>query len=848
MSNADNLYRDEAQERARLLSDVRYDVHLDLTQPSEATFASTVTARFACRTPGAATFIDLDAAGVREASLNGVAIDPSTFTGVRLPLQDLAADNELVVVADCRYQHTGVGLHRFTDPVDEQVYLYTQFEPFDAHRVFACFDQPDLKAPFTLSVDAPAHWVVVSNGPVRRRPERDEGGRWLFATTEPVSTYITALVAGPFHEVRKPFGDIDLGVYCRRSLAEHLDSEEIFQITQQGFDFFAAAFAYPYPFGTGHNGIRKYDQMFVPEFNAGAMENAACVTFSESYVFRSKVTEANRRRRAETILHEMAHMWFGDLVTMRWWDDLWLNESFATYMAYRALVSATRFTDAWSDFAADLKAWAYNQDQLPSTHPIVADMVDTDSVRTNFDGITYAKGASVLRQLVAWVGEESFLRGLRAYFRRHEYGNAELSDFLTALEEASGRDLRDWSQQWLQTAGVTTLRPQVAVDGDRYASVAVLQEAPPGYPTLRDHRVGLGLYDLSSDGLRRRRSVELDIGGASTRVTALDGEPVADLLLVNDGDLAYAKVRLDERSVETLMTSLGRLTDPLARALCWGGAWDMTRDAELAARRWVQLVAEHADAESDVGILTNLLHRAEAAIDRYGDPDNRVPARTLLAQRARKALDGAAPGSDEQLVWARAFATAAQTPEQLGEVAGLLDGSVSVAGLAIDTDLRWHLLTALAAAGEVSEDEIAAELRRDPTDLGARRAAAARAARPSVDAKQEAWRALLEDRRLPLATMRAIVAGFAQPGQEELLAMFAERYPDALTDIWAQRSPEEALLLTGGLFPVPVSTDSIAVADRALALAGLPAPGKRIVSESRDATQRALRARAVDHD
>jgi aminopeptidase N len=848
VSNGDNLYRDEARERARLLSDVRYDVRLDLTQPASPTFSSTTTVRFSCAQPGASTFIDLDAEAVRAASLNGAAIDPATFTGVRLQLDGLAADNELVVTAECRYQHTGVGLHRFTDPVDEQVYLYTQFEPFDAHRVFACFDQPDLKAPFTLAVDAPPGWVVVSNGAVAAQPPDGQGGRWSFATTEAMSTYITALVAGPYHQVRQQFGDIDMGVYCRTSLAEHLDAEEIFEITRQGFEFFTQDFAFPYPFGRSQDGRRKYDQLFVPEFNAGAMENAACVTFSESYVFRSKVTEANRRRRAETILHEMAHMWFGDLVTMRWWDDLWLNESFATYMAYRALVSATRFTDAWSDFAADLKAWAYNQDQLPSTHPIVADMVDTDAVRTNFDGITYAKGASVLRQLVAWVGEEAFMRGLRGYFQRHQYGNAELRDFLAALEDSSGRDLREWSQQWLQTAGVTTLRPQVEVDGDHYRTVEIRQEAPDEHPTMRDHRAALGLYDLSGEGLQRRRAVELDVTGASTRVDALDGERVADLLLLNDGDLAYAKVRLDQRSVDTLMTSLGRLTDPLARALCWGAAWDMTRDAELAARRWVQLVAEHADGEGDVGILTNLLQRAEAAIDRYGAPDNRAHARTLLAQRARKALDGAVPGSDEQLVWARAFASAAQTPEQRAEVRALLDGSSSVEGLAIDTDLRWHLLTALAAMGDASTDDIDAELRRDPTDLGARRAAAARAAQPLREAKEAAWTALLEDRTLPLATMRATVAGFSQPGQSELLAEYAQRYTDVLPDIWAQRSPEEALLLTGGLFPVPISEQSVAVADRALELAAVPSPGRRIVAESRDATLRALRARAVDVD
>ncbi|MDP9405893.1 MAG: aminopeptidase N, partial [Actinomycetota bacterium] len=711
VSPADNLTRAEAAARSRLLSDVAYDVTLDLTGGAE-TFRSETVASFACAQPGSDGFIDLDAAAVREAQLNGEALAADAFDGTRLRLPGLQARNELRVVADCRYSHTGVGLHRFVDPVDGEAYCYTQFEPFDAHRVFACFDQPDLKAPFTLAVEAPAGWVVVSNGAVAERPADGAAGRWRFAPTLPLSTYVTAVVAGPYTGVDDRHGDIALGVYCRRSLRSHLDPGEILALTKQGFDFFADVFAYPYPFG-------KYDQVFVPEFNAGAMENAGCVTFSESYVFRSKVTEANRRRRGETILHEMAHMWFGDLVTMRWWDDLWLNESFATYMAYLALVRATRFTDAWSDFAADLKAWAYGQDQLPSTHPVVADMFDTDAVRTNFDGITYAKGASVLRQLVAWVGDDAFVAGLRDYFRRHEYANAELTDFLDALEGASGRDLRAWSAQWLQTAGVTTLRPVVEVDEARcYTTVAVAQEAPAEHPTLRAHRVALGLYDLRDDALVLRRRVELDAEGADTPVAALIGDAAADLLLVNDGDLAYAKVRLDPRSVDTLLRALGRLRDPLARALCWGAAWDMTRDAELPARGWLRLVVEHADAEDDVGVLANLLRRAEAAVERYGDPANRGAARTLLAERAATGLAAAASGSDEQLVWARTFASVAHTHEQLNRVAALLDGWETVDGLKIDADLRWHLLVALAAAGVADERAVAAELQRDPTDMG----------------------------------------------------------------------------------------------------------------------------------
>ena len=836
---SDNLTRREAFDRSDMLGNVTYDVTLDLTGDGD-TFVSETVVSFRCDRPGADTFIDIDAAAVRSATLNGRTLDADAFTGLRLRLDGLEAANELRVTADCRYQHTGVGLHRFVDPVDDQVYLYTQFEAFEAHRVYACFDQPDLKAPFTLGVAAPAGWVVVSNGSAEQRPAEGEAGTWTFATTPPMSTYITAIVAGPYQSVHDRHGDIDLGLYCRASLMEFLDPDEMFEITKQGFDYFTNEFDYAYPFG-------KYDQLFVPEFNAGAMENAGCVTFSESYVFRSKVTEASRRRRAETILHEMAHMWFGDLVTMRWWDDLWLNESFATYSAYRALVAATRFTDAWSDFASDLKAWAYNQDQLPSTHPIVADIVDTDAVRNNFDGITYAKGASVLRQLAAWVGDEAFVKGLRGYFQRHEFANAELRDFLEALEESSGRPLGPWAQEWLQTSGVATVRPDSRIADDTYAEIAVVQEVPEDHAVHRAHRIGVGLYDLSDDGVTLRRHVELDIEGASTEVPDLVGETVADVLLVNDRDLAYAKTRLDQRSVDTLGEHMGRLSDPLARALCWGALWDMTRDAELPARRYVRLVADQAQSESDIGVLGILLARAHSAIERFGAAGNRAALRTFVAERAAAALQTAEPGSDHQLVWARTLAGNAESTEQLQRVRRILDGEEVVEGLAVDTDLRWYLVAVLAGKDAIGEDVIAAEVERDPTDQGRRRGGAARSARPDAAAKETAWDAVLHDDRMPLATKRAVVGGFAQYGQADVLRPFAEQYADVLPTIWNGRTPEESLLLTEALYPsVLVDPATLEIADRALARTDLPEPGRRLVIEGRDSTVRALRARAAD--
>ena len=833
----DNLSRDEAEHRASYLSRVSYEVSLDLTT-GEETFTSDTTVTFSANLVGQPTFLDLDAVTVREVLLNGKPLDITAYEPERsrLPVRGLLANNVLRVVADCAYQHTGVGLHRFVDPVDGKVYLHTQFEPFDAHRVFACFDQPDLKGAFTVHVRAPEDWVVVSNGRVAER----QAGQWRFEPTPPISPYLVAVVAGPYHAVTDTHGPLPLGLYCRESLASYLDVDELLTLTRQGLDFFTEEFDYPYPF-------TKYDQLFVPEFNFGAMENPGCVTFNEHMVYRSRVTEAAREGRASTLLHEMAHMWFGDLVTMRWWDDLWLNESFATYMASHGLSQATRFTNSWVRFAAGTKAAAANSDQLPSTHPISADIVDTDAVRLHFDGITYAKGASVLKQLVAWVGADAFREGVRTYFWRYEWRNATLADFLDVLEETSGRDLGAWSKEWLETAGINTLRVESSEADGRYTSMEVAQAGQPGHDTLRSHRVAVGLYYLADGALARRRRVELDVGGERTAVVELVGEAVADLVLPNDDDLSYAKVRLDPRSLATLDGSLSSLDDPLARNLCWASTWDMVRDAELATRRWVGLVVAHAPGEADDATLSRLVTQAASAADIFGDPANRPAARAALAAMARSGLDSAEPGSDRQLIWARLLVSVTDGPDWEAFARGLLDGTVEVAGLEVDTDLRWHVVAALAAAG-ADQDAVTvrAELDRDPTDIGERRAAAALASRPLAEAKQEAWQRLTGE-ELPLALLRAVAGGFRQHHQEPLLAPYVEPYLAALPGWWEERRPEEALALAGGLFPgTVVDSSTVAAVAAVLTEGSSPGPVRRILLEGRDGLERALRARAAD--
>ncbi|MFC0434628.1 aminopeptidase N [Kutzneria buriramensis] len=845
---APNLTRDQAQQRAALLEVQSYDIALDLTGDGP-TFGSTTTVRFRSRTAGASTWIDLVAGEVQSAVLNGVELDVSSYRdedGVVLP--ELAEQNELVVRAQCLYTNTGEGLHRFVDPVDKGVYLYTQFETADAKRMFTCFDQPDLKAVYDVTVTAPKDWKVMSNAPSASVEEIDpETSRHVFETTKTLSTYLVALVAGPYAEWRDEYtddeGSIPLGLYCRASLAEHMDHERLFTQTKQGFDFFHRAFGVRYPFG-------KYDQAFVPEFNAGAMENAGLVTFLEDFVFRSRVTRYMYERRCETVLHEMAHMWFGDLVTMRWWDDLWLNESFATWASVLSQAEATEYTHAWTTFANIEKSWAYRQDQLPSTHPVAADIPDLQAVEVNFDGITYAKGASVLKQLVAYVGLDNFLAGLRVYFAKHAWGNATLSDLLAALEEASGRDLSWWSAQWLETTGLNLLRPKFTVDADgRFAEFAVLQGgARPGAGELRTHRLAIGVYDddPTTGKLVRTHRVELDVTGERTEVPELVGVPRGKLVLVNDDDLTYCTMRLDNDSLATLVDRISDITEPLPRTLCWSAAWEMTREAELKARDFVTLVLGGIRSETEVGVVQRLMLQAQTAISSYADPAWAPEGWRRFTDTVLELARAAEPGSDHQLAFVNSLAGSALTDDVVAVLKGWLDGTDTLPGLVVDTDLRWRLLQALTAHGAAGDVEVRAELELDPTAAGQRHAERARALVPTEANKAEAWRRAVHDDELPNAVNEAIIYGFSHPSQKELLAPYAERYFADVADVWRRRSSERAQPTVTGLFPSwAVAESTVRASDEWLAEERPPAL-RRLVSEGRAGIVRALAAREFD--
>jgi aminopeptidase N len=815
-----NLSRDEAAERAALLRVESYEVRLDLTAAPAATrFGTGTRVVFECRRDGADTFVEHEVPAWESAVLDGVPLDLGAVAGNRLPLRGLSAGrHELEVRAVADYSVTGEGLHRAVDPADGEVYLYQQSFLDDAQRTFACFDQPDLKARITLTVQAPADWVVGGN----TRPTRD-GTSWSFAPTEPISTYLFTLAAGRYHVERSRHGGIEIGLWCRRSMRDYLDPDDLFTATRQSFDLQQELFGRPYPFGD------SYDQVFVPGFNAGAMENAGMVTFTDDFLFRSKVTLDRRRLRATVVAHEMAHMWFGDLVTMRWWDDLWLNESFAELLGTLTVDEATGLPGSWAAFTVSRKTWGYAADQLPTTHPVTTDVADTQSALLNFDGISYAKGASVLRQLMAYVGRDAFFAGVRAYLDRHAWGNTTLADLLVALEESSGRELQAWADAWLRTTGVSTLRP--VWDGD---ALAVEQESP----TPRIARIGVGRWDLVDGVLRRRDLTEVDVGAGTTPV-ALPG-PRPSLLLLNDGDLAFVKIRFDERSAQTLVRHLHTIDDDLSRALCWAALWDSTRDAELPAWAYVEAVLAGAAVEDDPEQVQTLLTQATTAATRYLPAGSRPEFRRRLADAWWASAEAAKPGSDLQLVYVKAFLGVAADDR----VDGLLADRIPT-GLVVDTELRWLVLRRLAALGRVDVDRLDAELHEDATAAGERQHAAALAARPLAAAKEQAFAVLTEQAELTNDLARAVATGFWQHGQEELLRPWAVRYFAALPGIWVSRGPAVAQQITNLLYPQLDEPGTLSLTDEFLTDPDRPPGCRRIVLERRDDTARALRAMAA---
>ena len=840
-----NLTRDEAFERSEHLKVSRYVVSIDTTSGAE-TFMVSSAIHFTCDQVGYSTFIDSVGKRVISAALNGKPLDVSNYDGVTIWLNELELENVLTLEVENFYAKSGEGLQKSIDPVDQEVYLYSQAATAYARMIFPCFDQPDLKASLELSVIAQSNWEVLSNSPVDQKLDLQDGkSEWRFRPTPPISSYIYALIAGPYFKVTDEYVGtkvVPLGIYIRKTLAQFLDAENIFEATKNGFAYFENVFGLAYPF-------EKYDQIAVVDYNWGAMENPGAVTFREDrFVFRSKVTDREYSWRTSTILHEMAHMWFGDLVTMKWWDDVWLNESFAEWVSYHALHESTRFDNSWVAFNSDIKNWGYRADQLTSTHPVVTFAKDLDTANSNFDGISYAKGASVLKQLFAFIGEEKFIAAIQSYFKKYAWQNTTLQDLLTELEISSGISLKEWAKSWLQTAGVNTLRPNIVVEDGNYSLVSVVQEVPiipEGSSELRPHKLGIGLYDLENGKLKLRSSISATVTGERTYIPELSGEKVADLLLLNDGDLTFAKIRFDPRSIELLKKHLGSIENPLARTLSWSALWDMTRDAELPARDFVTASLAALESERDSDVISIVLRQIAIAIENYAHPSHRDALRFETAEVFERILNSSEPGSDCQLLFARAFAEHIVTDVQARRVREFLNSGL--AGLTVDSNLRWAFARALTEQGHFTKTELDAELANDPTLDGQIEYATCLAAFPTDSAKSQTWNEILSN-DLTIAFREAKVLGFHRSSQRHLSEKYVDKYFAQLREFWDRNTYDVGDSFATGMFPRFLNNKLTLDKTEAWLADNLDAPSGlvRDVSEARDALIRDIAAQECD--
>lgn len=857
-----NLTRVEASKRFDAIHmPIHYSVSLDLGKGGRD-FLSRTTITFDAQ-QGSDSFLDLIAREVIGVKLNGESLDPKeVYADSRIMLANLAEHNTVEVEAFCEYSHTGEGLHRSVDPSDNNVYLYSQFEVPDVRRVYAVFDQPDLKAVFDFTVDAPESWIVTSNMPVATEVALDrqteegtlENGviegmkRWTFESTPTMSSYLTAVCAGPYAQWHTEYNNEDgrvvpMAMYCRQALKDAFakDVDYLFDITKKGFAFYAQTWGVPYPYA-------KYDQIYVPEYNAGAMENIGMVTIRDQYVFESKVTDAYAERRVVTVLHELAHMWFGDYVTMKWWNDLWLNESFAEFTSTLATAEATDWKDAWATFNSGEKSWALNQDQLPTTHPIVAPINDLNDTSVNFDGITYAKGASVLKQLVAYVGREQFFEGIHHYLDKHAYSNATLNDLLRELELTSGRDLKAWSAQWLEQSGINTITTEVSERNDGTIERLVLrQSAASEHPVLRAHRLVVGFYnvDEATDTIVRTDRFELDVDGEVTQVVEAEGKQRPAFILVNDEDLTYTKLRFDAQSLEFAADNLYRFSNALTRSIIWLSLWDMTRDAQFPAERFIDVSLQALATEHESTTFRCALGQINTAASYFVAPKRQAQVTKHVAHELWKLAQQAEAGSDEQFQLVQAYLHYGEQGDEefLNVVRGLLEGSVALVGLSIDNNLRWSLIRALASVNDMTNEQIDAELAKRDTTENREFAYDAKAARATVEAKDWAWDQAIHNLELTNMQMGAVEAGFALSAKGELAERFVERYFEEAAWIWKNRTFHMAESLLEGLYPSHANvTRLVDCGERWLTEnAEVDAALRRIVLGNVDSSRRALK-------
>ncbi|MDR2748911.1 MAG: aminopeptidase N [Bifidobacteriaceae bacterium] len=847
-----NLLYAQAEERSRVISNPRYEIALDLSL-AENCFSSVTQIRFNA-VKGTTTFVDFICNEIYSIVFNGEELDPKIhYKNNKITLQDLEEKNYLVVRANCPYSNTGEGLHRFVDPADGEAYLTSQFEVADSCRVFACFEQPDLKGTFRFTITAPSYWEMLSNMPTPEPVEAnfksykdDECSIWQFRPTGKLSTYVTAIVAGPFAKwrdylINNDGRTIPLGVYCRKSLAQYMDAENIFSITKKGFEFFAEAYNFPYPF-------EKYDQIFCPEFNAGAMENAGCVTLRDDFVFRSQVLESQKARRDETILHELAHMWFGDLVTMKWWNDLWLNESFANFMSYYCCLNATHWTDAWVSYVMIEESWGMNQDQQSTTHPIVSDIKDLDDIRVNFDGITYAKGGAVLRQLVAYVGLKEFFNGVHSYLTKHSYSNATLSDLVAEIEDKSGKNLRSWSLSWLERAGVNTIKPTIGISGKKITKFVLRQTATKQHPTLRPHRLRLGFYNSIDGKLVRTQYIDVDIDGPSTHIYEVDGMLMPDLLVINDDDLTYSKIRFDKKSFSTIKSKLKTVEDPMARAIIITTLWDMVKDSELSASQFIDIVLPVIEIETSHSILSVTLAFIGKAIDFYVKRDLKEKYDECFTAFLFECLQKAEEGTSKQLNLISNYAARANSKKDGENLKDIISGKLKIPGLEIDQDLRWKLVIGQIRTGVAKRADIENELETDKTAKGELLATFAESAIPSEKHKDDIFDQILNRTDLSNYALEYKISGFLDVPEASVLEKYVDKYYKSISNIWEKRDFTTASTIVTGLYPSILANEKLLEKGKDWLRNNFNKPDalKRLVKENIDATARAVKVQKIN--
>ncbi|MBI4040690.1 MAG: aminopeptidase N [Deltaproteobacteria bacterium] len=815
--SSDELVRDNqqglslsySQERAKIVSKVHYQLYFSLDKTS-ASFFGISKIRFDLSKQKSIT-LDFEKGTVLSLTINGKTVLPTkTHYFIMLERKFLrVGSNEVVVEFRHDYSKNGVGFYRFCDPQDGLIYLYSDFEPYDANLMFPCFDQPDLKATFMLTVDAPLEWEVISTMKESTVGlTSDHSRRWTFPKTPMMSTYIFSLHAGPYHVWEDAYKKIPLRLLARKSFASYVDADFWFLITKQGLRFFSDYFHYDYPF-------YKYDQLIVPDFNSGAMENIAAVTFNEAYIPRGAWTRDEKERLAEVILHEMAHMWFGDLVTMKWWDDLWLNESFATYMAFLAQAEATDFKEAWHTFFEGIKSWAYWEDEMVTTHPIVAKVPHTAEAMTNFDGITYGKGASVLKQLAYFLGPEKFRAGVSNYFKKYAYQNTKMKDFIESLSEASDVDLKHWTREWLQTQSLNSIQVLPHFKEQKLISMDLLQKGSDHYPKKRKHRTQIGIFKKEKSKIILQKIVPMHYEKGRTAITLAEKDLKPHLIYPNCEDYDYVKVKLDAHTLEGIKSSLSQVSDDFSRLMFWRSLWDMVRSVDLSIYEYHDLILKHLPLEQNVKIARSVAQRLKQAW-------YYLPAASAVEKQKKtvfvdqiqdllwKQLEEAKGGSDFQKLWLDTYIKLSLSDQALERLHKILAHKIKLPHFELDQDRRWAILVELhRKPWEPAQDLLEKELKRDHSEAGQKQALACEVIQPKFSIKKKWFQKIIGETNLSLARTKVAMSYLFPKDQMDLHMKFSKDFYHVLPMLGRKKDHKYLMTFCRQLAPAFSTPESI---------------------------------------